>query len=296
MVQFSDNSQLPSHDRVYVLELMQLIRGRNIKGFSPELQSKVLPWEGWDELISASKKSETTADDGLLDTDASTQFTSTLVALKSSQLASAISPTIEITPDDLLNAETAVSCFLKFCEVSNSNTDIEVLLAILEEWEGFFVVGRDEKDSAEASAAGIDWNNDDWDEGWESFQEVESLEKVKIDNCLNVHPLHVCWMEIFKKLIARSQLNDILRLIDQSLPKSNGILLDEDGTRMLSRVLFEMDCFLTLKLVLLLPYEAIQLQCLGAVEDRLKQRGISIQLAGTMSSSFLCYHLGLYQL
>lgn len=276
MVHFSDNSQLPSHVRVYVLELMQLIGGRNIKGFSAELQSKVLPWEGWDELLSAGRKSETTANHGLLDnTDASNQVTSTLVALKSSQLAAAISPTKEITPDDLLNTETAVSCFLKLCEGSNSNTDVEVLLAILEEWEGFFVVRRDEKDSAEASAAGIDWNNDDWDEGWESFQEVESLDKEKTGNCLCVHPLHVCWMEIFKKLIALSRLNDILRLIDQSLPKSNGILLDEDDTKMLSQILLEIDCLLALKLVLLLPYEAIQLQCLVAVEDGLKQGGIS---------------------
>ncbi|XP_015572661.2 MAG2-interacting protein 2 isoform X1 [Ricinus communis] len=276
MAQFSDNSQLPSHVRVYVLELMQLIRGRNIKGFSTELQSKVLPWEGWDELLSTSIKSEINANHLLLHhTDASSQLTSTLVALKSSQLVAAISPSIEITPDNLLNVETAVSCFLKLCDVSNSDTHVEVLLAIVEEWEGFFVVGRDEIKPSETTEAVNDWNNDDWDEGWESFQEVDSLEKEKIENSLSIDPLHVCWMEIFKKLIAISRFNDVLRLIDHSLTKSNRILLDEDGAKTLSEVLLEMDCFVALKLVLLLPYEALQFQCLAVVEDKFKQGGIS---------------------
>ncbi|KDP42146.1 hypothetical protein JCGZ_03013 [Jatropha curcas] len=274
MAQFSDNSQLPSQVRVYVLELMQLIRGRNIKGFSAELQSKVLPWEGWDEFLFTSKRNETTANLGLLDnTDASTQYTSTLVALKSSQLVAAISPSLEISPDDLLNVKTAVSCFLKLCEVSNSNADIDVLLTVLEEWEGFFT---EKTHSAETSEAGNnDWNAEDWDEGWESFQEVESFEKEKTESSLGVHPLHVCWMEIFKKLITLSRFNDLLRLVDQSLSKPNGILLDEDGARKLSQVIFEIDCFVALKFGLLLPYNSIQLQCLDVVEERLKRGSIS---------------------
>ncbi|KDP36268.1 hypothetical protein JCGZ_09833 [Jatropha curcas] len=272
MAQFSDNSQLPSQVRVYVLELMQLIRGRNIKGFSAELQSKVLPWEGWDEFLST--RSETTANLGLLDnTDASTQFTSTLVALKSSQLVAAISPSLEISPDDLLNVKTAVSCFLKLCEVSNSNADIDVLLTVLEEWEGFFV---EKTHRAETSEAGnTDWNSEDWDEGWESFQEVETFEKDKTESSFSIHPLHVCWMEIFKKLITVSRFNDLLTLVDQSLSKSNGILLDEDGAWKLSQVIVEMDCFVALKFGLLLPYNSIQLQCLDVVEERLKRGGIS---------------------
>ncbi|XP_050231245.1 MAG2-interacting protein 2 isoform X2 [Mercurialis annua] len=275
MTQFSDNSELPSRVRVYVLELVQLVRGRNIKGFSTELQSKVLPWEGWDEWLSTSKQSEITAGDGLLDnTDASSQLTSTLVALKSSQLAASISPNIEIAADDLLNVGTAITCFSKLCEVSSSDAHIEVLLAILEEWEGFFVVGRDETNSAETSEAVNDWNNDDWNEGWESFQEVGSLQKEKTETSLSVDPLHVCWTEIFKKLVSKSRFTDVIRLIDQSL-KSNLVLLDEDDTKTLSRILLEINCFMALKLVLLLPYEALHLPCLCIVEDKLKQGAIS---------------------
>ncbi|XP_034897509.1 MAG2-interacting protein 2 isoform X2 [Populus alba] len=276
MAQFSDNLELPSHVRVYVLEIMQFITGRSIKGFSTELNSNLLPWEGWDGLLSTGKKSNPSANQGSPDhTDNSSRFTSTLVALRSSQLASAISPSIAITPDDLFNVETAVSCFLKLCGSSSTEPHFDALIGILEEWEGFFVTAKDEVDTTEATETGNDWNNDDWDEGWESFQEVEALEKEKPENSNHVHPLHVCWMEIFKKLITSSKFKDVLRLIDCSLSKSYGILLDEDDARSLSHTVLEKDSFMALKMVLLLPYEAIQLQCLVVVEDKLKQGRIS---------------------
>ncbi|KAG5233673.1 MAG2-interacting protein [Salix suchowensis] len=276
MVQFSDNLELPSHVRVHVLEIMQFITGRSIKGFSTELESNLLPWEGWDGLLSTGKKSDLSANQGSSDhTDNSSRFTSTLVALKSSQLASAISPSIEITPDDLFNVETAASCFLKLCEFSSTEPHFGALIGIIEEWEGFFATAKDELDTKEATETGNDWNNDDWDEGWESFQEVEALEKEKPENSNQVHPLHVCWMEIFKKLVSLSRFKDVLRLIDRSLSKSYGTLLDEDDARSLSHTVLEKDSFIALKMVLLLPYEAIQLQCLDVAEVKLKQGGIS---------------------
>ncbi|GAV82820.1 Sec39 domain-containing protein [Cephalotus follicularis] len=279
MVQFSDNSQLPSQIRVYVLELMQFITGITVKGYSSELHSNVLPWEGWDESLYMSKNSETTVTDDFPDqADNSSRFTATLVALKSSQLVASISPGIEITPDDLLNEEAAVACFLKLCRTASTRPHFDALLATLEEWEGLFSIKRDEEASAEESDAG-NWGNDDWDEGWESFQEVEPLGKEK-ENSLSIHPLHACWMEIFKKFITVSRFREVLRLIDQSLMKSNGILLDEDGARSLTEPLLEVDCFLAVKMVLLLPYEAIKLQYLSVVENKLKQTGISDSVGG----------------
>ncbi|KAL9337242.1 hypothetical protein Peur_069011 [Populus x canadensis] len=277
MAQFSNNLELPSHVRVYVLEIMQFITGRNIKGFPTELESNLLSWEGWDGLLSTSKKSETSANQGLPDhIDTSSRFTSTLVALKSSQLASSISPRIEITPDDLVNIETAVSCFLKLCASSCTEPHFDALIGILEEWEGLFVTAKDEVDTTEAENC---WSNDGWDEGWESFQDEEAPEKEKTENSNHVHPLHVCWMEMIKKVIGLSQFKDVSRLIDRSLSKTYGILLDEDDARSLSQAVLEKDSFMALKMVLLLPYEAIQLQCLDVVEDKLKQGGIS-DLAG----------------
>ncbi|KAI4307064.1 hypothetical protein L6164_030294 [Bauhinia variegata] len=277
LVQFSDNLQLPSSIRVYVLELMQFISGRNIKGFSAEIEANVLPWEEWDESLYASRKreSETDVNQGFSDhKDSSSRFTNTLVALKSSQLAASISPSIEITPDDLLNVDTAVTCFLRLCGEASEDPHFDALLAILEEWDGLFGTEKDGETTAEASHGGNDWGNDDWDEGWESLEEVESVEKQKKDDTVSVHPLHVCWTEIFKKLITRSRFSDVLRLIDQYLLKSNGMLLDEDDARSLIQIALDMDCFLALKTALLLPYKPLQMQCLGAVEDNLKQ-GIS---------------------
>ncbi|XP_042982189.1 MAG2-interacting protein 2 [Carya illinoinensis] len=280
MAEFSGNLQLRSSVRVHALELMQFITGQTIRGFSPGIQSNVLPWEGWDELQFSVKNRETIADQGLPDQkDTSSRFTSTLIALKSSQLAATISPSIEITPDDLLNVETAVSCFLKLCGAATTDSHIDTLLSILVEWEGLFIIGRDEEASAEVSGAGNDWVNDNWDEGWENFQEVEPLDKEMTRSSVSFHPLHPCFMEVFKKLLSLSRQRDLLTLIDQSLSKSNGLLLDEDGARSLCQILTQVDCFVALKAMLLLPYEALRLQCLDEVEEKLKQGGISDTIA-----------------
>ncbi|KAB2598829.1 hypothetical protein D8674_001749 [Pyrus ussuriensis x Pyrus communis] len=274
MAKFSENLQLPGSVRVYTLELIQYLTGKNIKGLS----ARIIPWEGWDEVHFASQNSET-ANQGSADhNDTSNRFTSTLVALKSTQLVATISPTMEVTPDDLSNQETAVSCFLKLCDAAQTYSHVDSLLAMLGEWEGFFSVREDKKASLEAPEAGNDWD-DKWDDCWESFQETESPVKEK-ETSFSVHPLHACWLEIFKKLATLSQFKDVVRLIDYSLPKSNGILLDEDGARSLSQILLERDCFVALKLVLLLPFESLQLQCLAAVENKLKQEGIPDSIGG----------------
>ncbi|XP_057462570.1 MAG2-interacting protein 2-like isoform X2 [Actinidia eriantha] len=320
MAKFSDNLMLPSHVRVYALELMQFITdpGRNAKGFSSELQSNVLPWEGWDGSRSIATESETTANREVqTQTDSSSRLTSTLVALKSSQLVRAISPSIEISPDDLLTVDSAVSCFLRLCGEATSEPHFDALLAILEEWEGLYTIKRDEADSAEAADDANDWGNDDWDKGWESFQEEPVPKGTKNDDSISVHPLRECWLEIFKKLVALSRYRDLLKLIDQSMVKSNGFLLDQVGVHSLSHIVLGIDCFAALKVALLFPYEAIQLQCLDAVEEKLKQGGtpdvvgkdheflilvLSSGLVSTIVSrssygttfSLLCYTVGNY--
>lgn len=272
---FSENLQLPSQVRVYALELMQFISARNIKGFSSGLQSHVLPWEGWDEMLDIDRKTENADNQGVQDqTNGSSRFTSTLVALRSSQLVAVISPDIQITSDDLLNTESAVSCFLKLSAAACKDSHIDSLLSILEEWEGLFVTRGNEVASRNISDPGNNWSNDEWDEGWETFQEDEPLENEKKEASCSIHPLHQCWVEIFQKLITLSRLRDVLILIDHSLSKCNGVLINEDEAGTLSQILLGKDCFLALKMVLLLPYEAKRLQCLSLVEEKLKQEGI----------------------
>ncbi|KAK4362884.1 hypothetical protein RND71_018125 [Anisodus tanguticus] len=275
--EFSENFQLPNHVRVYILELMQLIAAtdKNSKGFSSKLQVEVHSWEGWENLHSATTDCENAAADGISNKiDASNKFTSTLIALKSTQLVSTISPSIEITPEDLSTVESTVSCFLGVSKFAESESHVETLLAMLREWEGYFTRGEIEKDSGEVSDGGNSWGNDDWDEGWESFQEPIE-EAPKKDDKLSVHPLHVCWMEIFRKLLTISKYNKILKLLDKSVAKPGEVFLDEENAQGLSQIALEIDCFLALKLMLLLPYEVVQLQCLDSVEQKLKQEGIS---------------------
>ncbi|XP_010272299.1 PREDICTED: MAG2-interacting protein 2 isoform X2 [Nelumbo nucifera] len=272
LVAFSDNMEQQNQVRVYALELMQSIMGRKLKGLSTELLSDVQPWEGWDELHCTTANSETANQGEPNYSDVSNKFTSTLVSLKSTQLAEAISPGIEITPDDLLTIDSAVSCFLNLSKASTTEAHVNALQMILGEWDGIFTIGRHEEDSGEASGAGNNWSTDGWDEGWESFQEEDSVEKEgRKERGISVHPLHICWMELIRKLVMLSRFADVLELMDESISKSNGVLLDEDGAWSMSQLISSMDCFAALKMVLLLPYEAIRLQCLSTVESKLKE-------------------------
>ncbi|KAK6155559.1 hypothetical protein DH2020_009807 [Rehmannia glutinosa] len=191
MSMFSDNLQLPSHLRVYALELMQFISGRkrNSEVFALEGPANLQPWEGWDDLQDRTVNQENASE-------------STLVALKSSQLASSISPTLEVTPEDILSVDSAVSCFSRVSELATTVSHVDALLSVLAEWEGIFSTGKhDNSDSVEASEDVNTWSNDDWDEGWESFQE-ESVEKESKDvNTLSIHPLHTCWTTVIRKML-----------------------------------------------------------------------------------------------
>lgn len=295
MAKFSDNLELPDHVRVYILELMQSIssRGRTLKAFSAEIQANIVPWEGWDGLQRTDADTETTVDHGVqnVNTEASSRFANTLVALKSSQLVSAISPSLQITPKDLVTVESAVSCFSILCEAAEVGSHCDCLIAILEEWEGLFPSGRAEANSTETTDAGNNWGSDDWDDGWESFQ--EPLDKELKENTLVVHPLHACWLEIFKKMVQLSRFRDLLMLIDRSLAKTTGILLDDNGTLHMSQTTAELDCFAALKMALLLPYDGTQLLCLDSVEDKLKQVGISDAISRDVEFLILALHSGI---
>ncbi|CAA0813048.1 MAG2-interacting protein 2 [Striga hermonthica] len=283
MSSFYENLQLSSNTRVYALELMQLISGQKINSdmFSPEAPVCLLqPWDGWDDLQSRNIKSETTSSD-LTSEDTSSRFMSTLAALKSSGLVLSISPGLEITQEDTESVDSAVSCFLRISEFATTASHVNALRSVLAEWEGLFMTTCVNKnDAVEVSDDANSWTNDDWDEGWESFQE-ESAEKASRDeNALSVHPLHICWATVVKKLAACSGHTDILKLLDQNGPKNSRVLLlDEDDTHGICRALLESNCFIALKLSLMLPYEAIQLQCLNAVESKLEEKGMSDEIA-----------------
>lgn len=276
MSMFCDDLQLPSHLRVYCLELLQFISGRkgNLDVFPLEGTANLLPWEGCDHLQDRTANCENISDDPTAK-DASSRFTGTLVALKSSQLVSSISPSLEITPDDIHSVDSAVSCFLRVSESATTASHINALLAVLAEWEGLFTTRTDEDASVDVSEASNNWGNDDWDEGWESFQEESVERETKESKTLSVHPLHTCWMTVLRKMATLSSQADILKLLDQSVAKNCRILIDEDDARSLVQTVLEVDCFLALKMMLLLPYEAIQFQCLDAVENKLNEGGIS---------------------
>ncbi|CAN7101395.1 unnamed protein product [Brassica rapa subsp. narinosa] len=321
LVIFSENLELPSQVRVYSLELMQFISGKNIKGSSSELQSNVIPWDGSAELLLSRQKTEDTLDQALLpdQADGSSRLTNTLVALKSSQIAVAsISPGLEISPEDLSSVETSVSCFSKLSAAVTTASQAEALLAILEGWEELFEAKKADLllPSNEATDEGDDWGDDAWNDGWETLQELEPEEKEKKEYVVAAHPLHSCWLDIFRKYISLGMPEHVLRLIDGSLEKPEEVLLEETEAESLTGILAGTDPYLALMISLLFPYERIRSQCLSVVEDKLKQEGLPelssqnhhnvlllVIYSGTLSTiisnssygsvfSFICYLVG----
>ncbi|GAB2265039.1 hypothetical protein Dimus_000106 [Dionaea muscipula] len=314
LANFSEKLELPSHIRVHILELMQYILGRNFK--SPaEPECDILRWEGWEEWHQIHEKSEVTSDQALpSQSDRSSRFGNTLVALKSTQLASVISPSLEITPDDLMTVDSAVSCFSKLCNNATSDSDFDALLAILGKWENLFAMEKTKEPSPRTSDTRVSWS-DDWDdEGWESF---ETVEKENEESALLIHPLHACWTMIIEKLLTLSRFSEILKIVDQNLGKSNWELVNEDEARTLIDMMLKSDCFMALKVALFLPYEPIRLYCLDTVEEKLKEGGfpdmcnqdqeflILVMSSGVVSTviskssygatfSYLCYLVGNY--
>ncbi|XP_073123182.1 MAG2-interacting protein 2 [Henckelia pumila] len=263
---FSDNLQLPSHLRVHALVLMQFISGRkkNLELRSFEWPAYLLPWEGWDDMQDRTAYPENSADE-----PNAKDVSITLVALKSSQLVATISPNLEIVPEDILSVDSAVSCFVRVSESATTALHVNALLDVLAELDGHFTTRIDEGASAEMSDAANNWSNDDWDEGWESFRDESTEKERERSDTFSIHFLHTCWLTITRKMITLSSHKDLLRLLDQKSTR-NVILLDEDDARKLTESAREVDCFLALKLALMLPYKAIQLQCLDVVEDKLK--------------------------
>ncbi|KAL6541474.1 hypothetical protein OROGR_010960 [Orobanche gracilis] len=277
---FCDNLQLPSHLRVYALELMQFISGRerNMEVFPPEGPTFLQPWDGWDDLKGRIVNQENDPD-GATENNASSRFTSTLVALKSTQLVSSVSPDLEITPQDIMSLDYAVSCFLRISEFVTTALHVDALISVLAEWEGLFSTGVQKSVSVEISDDTNTWSNDGWDEGWESFQE-ESTEKVLKDkNTLSVHPLHICWTVTIKKMMRFCTHMDVLKLLDQDVGGNRGILLDEDDTRSVCQILLDSDCFSAFKISLMLPYVGVQSECLDAVENKLKEKGVPDEIS-----------------
>ncbi|KAK1318871.1 hypothetical protein QJS10_CPB04g01968 [Acorus calamus] len=186
-----------------------------------------------------------------------------------------ISPNIEINPEDLTTLESAVSCFLRLSRAVDSESQLVNLQGILEEWEGLFTEGMDKEKlgGADSPAEAKSWSDDEWDVGWDSFQEGVEKQEGK-DDSVSIHPLHTCWMEIITKLVALSQLPAVIKLIDRSLSKRSVILLSEDEVHSLCKITIGIDCFTALKVMLLFPYKGIWFQCLAAVEAQLKHDGV----------------------
>ncbi|TVU51498.1 hypothetical protein EJB05_02930 [Eragrostis curvula] len=262
LICFSENMQLESQLRVYALQLMQCITGRNLKTLPNEMVSQVEPWESWYEHGTSTPMADESTN--------SSSITGTLVALRSTQIVAAVLPDANITPENLATIDSAVSCFLQLSEHASSVESVAVLESVLQEWEQLFASKEEYVPPQESPKETSDWS-DGWDDGWE---ELESPKKKQDAPSLSVHPLHSCWMEVIKKLVGIGEVQKIIELLDCANSKQS-VLLEDEEAHCLLELVSDLDCFMALKIVLMFPYEAPRLQCLQMIEMKMREGTVS---------------------
>ena len=266
LIRFSEDMQLESQLRVYALQLMQCITGRNLKTLPKEIVSQVEPWESWYEHGTGAA----IADESI---NSSSSITGTLVALRSTQMVAAFLADANITPENLATLDSAASCFLHLSEHASA-ANVAVLEAVLEEWEQLFSPKEEHVPPHESPKETSDWS-DGWDDGWEALpEELESPKNKQESAPLSIHPLHSCWMEIIRKRVELGELHKVIELLDRASSK-HSVFLEEEEAHSLVELVSALDCFMALKVVLLLPYEALRLQCLQMVEVKMREGTVS---------------------
>jgi neuroblastoma-amplified sequence len=242
---------------------MQCIIGRHLKNLSNAMVSQVEPWESWYEYGTSAPMADES-------TNSSSGTTGNLVALGSTQMVASVLPDASITPKNLATLDSAVSCFLQLSDHASSVESVAVLETVLEEWEQLFALKEEHEPPQESPKETSDWS-DGWDEGWE---ELESPKKKQGAASLSMHPLHGCWMEIIRKLVGLHEVQKVIELLDRASSK-HSLLLEEDEVQCLLELVSAQDCFIALKIVLLLPYETSRLQCLQMIEAKMREGTIS---------------------
>ncbi|PAN38457.1 hypothetical protein PAHAL_7G173500 [Panicum hallii] len=266
LIRFSEDMQQESQLRVYALQLMQCITGRNLKTLPNEIVSQVEPWESWYEHGTGAA----IADESI---NSSSSITGTLVALRSTQMVTVFLADANITPENLATLDSAVSCFLHLSEHASA-ANVAVLEAVLEEWEQLFSPKEEHVPPHESPKETSDWS-DGWDDGWEALpEELESPKNKQESAPLSIHPLHSCWMEIIRKRVELGELHKVIELLDRASSK-HSVFLEEEEAHSLVELVSALDCFMALKVVLLLPYEALRLQCLQMVEVKMREGTVS---------------------
>jgi hypothetical protein len=82
-------------------------------------------------------------------------------------------------------------------------------------------------------------------------------------------------MEIMRKLAGFGELQKVIELLDRASSKHSMLLDDEEAHRLLELLVSAPNCFMALKIILLLPYEAPQLQCMQMVEAKIREGAVS---------------------
>jgi hypothetical protein len=141
---------------------------------------------------------------------------------------------------------SAVSLFCALAAHAVSKPHLSALESLLKEWEGLFESEdqrTENKETQEATEGQDDWNEKvEWDDGCGAFQEPKAETGEKPNRVPSVHTFHICWMIILEQLIEQCQLEEVLRLLDETSSNKSTVLLTEDEAWNLTSMLANIHC------------------------------------------------------
>jgi len=158
-----------------------------------------------------------------------------------------------------------------------SKPHLSALESLLKEWEGLFESEdqrTENKETQEATEGQDDWNEKvEWDDGCGAFQEPKAETGEKPNRVPSVHTFHICWMIILEQLIEQCQLEEVLRLLDETSSNKSTVLLTEDEAWNLTSMLANIHCC-GIESALFFQYDSLWFEMLKIVEDKIKQTNI----------------------
>lgn len=262
LCEFAENLDSPPFLRLCMLKLLEAIIGGQeladtVANFGTYLEKYTLSWVGWNVIEFS--------DDKVFPFP---KIKNTVMALKSTELISAVWSDFEVKEENLVSVEAAKAFFFSLVDKVELPEHASILRRLLEEWVGIF--GYEENMATEGSFETTTredstekdnlWGHeDDWDDAWEETEPTaEKSESIVREAGVAVHVLHACWKIVIQKLAFYGRIEEILTLLDQVSLKNEKVLLTKEETIELVSSFAQESPQSAFKLSLLLPYVEAQ--------------------------------------
>lgn len=268
---FAENLDVPFFLRVWLLKLREAIISGHKQAAAPDsfesyLKNFTVSWVGWDTTGLAGEMAP--------------PLQHTIMALKSTDLISAVWHDLTIKADELVSVEAATSLFHRLSANVEDAQNADLLIKLLEEWGDIFgwernaseenttehFISEEEKEHMDAG-----WGHaDGWDDVWDESEEVTAGSEVVKRDSESVNALHTCWKTALAKLISFGEMDVLLHSLDSAYLRNGRTVLTKEESLELISLLAQENPVSAFKVSLLLPYKEAQDRALECLDNKMR--------------------------